>query len=1051
MGEPLVKLLQTIGAGLGIEVLMIREPPLRALGIRPDFRVDAAGALVGYVELKRPGSPIPTIGTLDKRSQEQWETLQLLPNVLYCNGDQWALFRYGQLVGRIARLSGGLARAGSKLVSEDDEFARVVTDFLLWIPDSSRSVNQLSRAIACLCRLIFLEVTAALARERSGQELGLHLSAVAQDWRMSLYPGLSDEDFADSYAQTVTFALLLARVHGIEFDGKHLRGIAEALAEQHPVMGSALAILGDEVAGRSVGVTAMLRLIGAVRWDQFGTDSNVYVNLFEHFLGEYDKKRARRSSYYPPTDIASFMVRFVEEILRLKMGKSRGLASGEVVIADPAMGTGTFLLSIIDSVAEATTATEGHAAVVPKLRALLGRLIGLEKDIGPYAAAELRIHQALTAKYGVRASAEDARIYVADPLDGPEELQLPSIFDPVARSRREAVKINRNQRVSVVIGAPPYRARAKGMGGWIEYGDAFSGVEDPMQQFRAEGNGRREHVLSDAYVHFWRWATWKVFDAHPEEPAGIVAFITPSSYTTGQGYAGMREYLRRTADEGWIIDLSPEGSRADVGTRVFPGIQAALCVGIFVRYGPADPDHPARIHHLSLIGDRAEKRGRLEHLQLDDLDWADCGTGWQDRLTPAEDAAWAACPLLGDLFPWHAYGVQSNRTWVYAPNADVLRRRWDMLISARPEEKPGLFKETRDRSIDSVVSGLPRLSRHEGPIRYEAGACPAPVRIGYRSFDRQWVIPDSRLHDRPRPDLWRVHGSQQVYTVTQDAQPLGTGPGAVFCACIPDMDHFMGHQGGQVLPLYRDLAGQIPNIASGLREAIADRLQIAVPTAEDVLAYIACVVGHPGYTRRFRTELVNPGLRVPLTADPALWAEAVEVGRQLIWLHSYGERFTDRSAGRPPRSPRLPGEQQPATVRAIPGGPGEMPRDLRYDADTETLHVGEGRIRPVPRRVWDYEVSGMKIVRKWFDYRKESPSGRRSSPLDEVGPDGWPARFTTELLDLLNVLGRCAALEPVQQDILGQICQRPVIANADLSDAGVLPVKDSTRKPASQG
>ena len=130
MDEPLVKLLQTVGAGLGIEVLTIRESPLGALGTRPDFRVDAVGALVGYVELKRPGSPIPTIGTLDKRSQEQWETLQLLPNVLYCNGDQWALFRYGQLVGRVARLSGGLARAGSKLVSEDDEFARVRDGFL---------------------------------------------------------------------------------------------------------------------------------------------------------------------------------------------------------------------------------------------------------------------------------------------------------------------------------------------------------------------------------------------------------------------------------------------------------------------------------------------------------------------------------------------------------------------------------------------------------------------------------------------------------------------------------------------------------------------------------------------------------------------------------------------------------------------------------------------------------------------------------------------------------------------------------------------------------
>ena len=105
----------------------------------------------------------------------------------------------------------------------------------------------------------------------------------------------------------------------------------------------------------------------------------VYLHLYEHFLGEYDQKRARRSFYYTPTEIVSFMVRFVEEILRVKMGKSRGLASDDVVIADPAMGTGTFLLNIIDSVAATHRCEEGHAAVAPRLRALLGRLIGLRE------------------------------------------------------------------------------------------------------------------------------------------------------------------------------------------------------------------------------------------------------------------------------------------------------------------------------------------------------------------------------------------------------------------------------------------------------------------------------------------------------------------------------------------------------------------------------------------------------------------------------------------------------------------------------------------------
>jgi hypothetical protein len=104
MHESFVQLLEGFGAGLGVEVVVTGETPLQTLGIRPDLRVDVAGTLVGYVVLKAPGRAIPTTGTLNKSDQRQWEKLQLLPNVLYSNGEQWALFRYGQLVGRIARV-----------------------------------------------------------------------------------------------------------------------------------------------------------------------------------------------------------------------------------------------------------------------------------------------------------------------------------------------------------------------------------------------------------------------------------------------------------------------------------------------------------------------------------------------------------------------------------------------------------------------------------------------------------------------------------------------------------------------------------------------------------------------------------------------------------------------------------------------------------------------------------------------------------------------------------------------------------------------------------
>ena len=263
------------------------------------------------------------------------------------------------------------------------------------------------------------------------------------------------------------------------------------------------------------------------------------------------------------------------------------------------------------------------------------------------------------------------------------------------------------------------------------------------------------------------------------------------------------------------------------------------------------------------------------------------------------------------------------------------------------------------------------------------------------------------------------------------------------------MDHFMGHHGSQVLPLYRDAAGQIPNVAPGLREMIAERTDAAVPTAEDLLAYVACVVAHSGYTSRFREGAKKSGRPGPADRGSRLVGRSRRSRPELLWLHSYGERFADRSAGRPAGNPRLPSGQRPMIIQAIPGEPGRMPENISYDPDTETLHVGEGQIRPVPPKVWKYEISGMKVIRKWFGYRKENPAGRRSSPLDDVVLDRWPASFTTELLELLNVLGLCVELEPVQEHILDRICQHPVISIADLTHARVLPVKDSTRKPIS--
>ena len=204
-------------------------------------------------------------------------------------------------------------------------------------------------------------------------------------------------------------------------------------------------------------------------------------------------------------------------------------------------------------------------------------------------------------------------------------------------------------------------------------------------------------------------------------------------------------------------------------------------------------------------------------------------------------------------------------------------------------------------SSDCEVST--RLSlRRDLPIAKDKGPVVPPVRYAFRSFDLQWIIPDHRLLTMARPKLWALASDKQVFLTAVEDQPIRPpAPAITFCGLIPDQHHYNG-RGGRVYPLWADAQATQSNVRADVLQALANA-QGAPAGAEDFFAYIAAVMAHPAFTARFKADLVRPGLRIPLTADKALFNEAVAVGREVVWLHCYGERFADKAAGRP-KSPR---------------------------------------------------------------------------------------------------------------------------------------------------
>lgn len=375
-------------------------------------------------------------------------------------------------------------------------------------------------------------------------------------------------------------------------------------------------------------------------------------------------------------------------------------------------------------------------------------------------------------------------------------------------------------------------------------------------------------------------------------------------------------------------------------------------------------------------------------------------------------------PLLDDLMPWSAGPLRLGRDWVMAPDAASLRARWDMLVRARGDAREALFVPTRSRGPHSAVAQLPGRAGGTGRFAREQGRCPEPVRVLHGAFDQQWLIPDHRLIDVARPELWRVADGRQLFLVEQAHVPKAAGPGLVASALLPD-GRSPGGRPGRVRPLYRRPGGSEPNIAPGLAELLGERYGREV-SAEDVAAWAVAAA-----------EATAAGCVVPLTADPGVWTRGVELGREITRVMLRGARGGER--------PKLPGGRRPYVRAAFP----DRPESFGYSPEDETLLIGgTGRVSPVPAGAWEFETGGVRVLERWFE-RRTAPV--EPGTLEAVRPAAWPQQWTSELLELVTVLALLAELRPGR----AALADGPRIGRSALLAAGVSPPPRGARLPAS--
>lgn len=846
---------------------------------------------------------------------------------------------------------------------------------------------------------------------------------------------MTDEEFADAYAQTITYGLLSARWLSADATTQFTRqNVPDLLPSTSPFLKAMFKQLVASQFDKNLSwllddVTGLLRRTSVA--EVFKGELDPSIHFYQDFLDAYDPQiRKDRGVYYTPDEVVSYMVRNVDHELRERFGLELGLADTTswkafakarripvpdgvspdepfVQVLDPATGTGTFLMYVIRVVYE--TMRKKHEQLdeeafrkkwVTYVRSdLLPRLNGIELMMAPYIVCHLRLGLALQRTGFKFVKGDRLRVFLTNTLEMHTDPQTAFAGEHVAEEAQLAEAVKFAKPVSVVIGNPPYqRESANGgkagwvLSGWRGWNNGTPLMEDLFDGARRAGAGGNIQTIYNLYVYFWRWALWRAFERF--QSPGIVSFITASSFVAGPGFAGLRHLFRQLPNRVEILDLGGDQKGARVSDNVF-NILIGVCVGTLVRSPPPADTRISRYHLIA--GDRREKLAACNAFARGDVPaWSVAAQDQLAPLLPTGLSAFDAWPKVTEIFPVQYTGYHFYRAWPIAPQRDVLHRRWRALVSAPLGERPTLLKETRDRTVDKAPAPLAPGTPTLLPIA-KLGASDTIHRLertGFRSFDRQWCIADTRVGDFIRPSLWFTAGERQVYLATMMAGALGAGPAATVSAYVPDCHFFCGRGGKDIIPLWRDAAGSEPNMGAGAGSLLASSLGAA---PEDVFAYTYAVLANPGFVLRFSDELQVPGPRLPITKDKDLFARGASLGRALLRWHTFGERFREKGDGFV-----LAGNAK--VIRPIPTTPEGYPERHRYDAKTRVLTVGDGQIGPVTSEIMDFSVSGLQVVKSWLDYRMKKGAGKKSSPLDDIRPERWTDDLTRELLEVLWVL-----------------------------------------------
>lgn len=656
--------LQRLIEKLAPGVIATNEPAHIECGA-PDYVVTKNNIPLGYIEAKDLDAD------LDNRSyKEQFDRYRAsLGNLVITNYLEFRFYKDGE---KIAAVRIGHIEKGKVLADTENfqQFESLFGDFCAYKGQSINSAAKLAKIMAGKARLLADVIKNALKSADENYE-NRTLRDQMEAFRKVLITDITEEEFADVYAQTVAYGMFAGRLNDNTPEDFSRQEAGELIPKSNPFLRNLFGYIAgpslddrikwivDDLADvfRAANLHDILKDFGKATKTQ-----DPIIHFYETFLSEYDPKlRKSRGVWYTPQPVVAFIVRAVDDILKTEFELSDGLAdtseteikikdtkygnakSGKnsayitkkvhrVQILDPATGTGTFLAEVIRRINEKFINMQGIWAGYVEEH-LLPRLYGFEILMASYAMAHLKLNMILQKTgYDIRKN-ERLRVYLTNSLEEPHPDSGTLFATWLSEEAQEANDVKRDAPVMVVLGNPPYSVSSSNKGEWIT---------KLCEIYKKGLNERNIQPLSDDYIKFIRYGQYFM----EKNNEGILAYISNNSFLDGVIHRQMRKALLETFDKIYIVDLHgnlrksetcPDGSKDE---NVFD-IQQGVSINIFIKTGRKSSEAPltpvpspargegsrnnkklAEVFHCDLYGKREAKYTFLAEHGLKDIEFA---------------------------------------------------------------------------------------------------------------------------------------------------------------------------------------------------------------------------------------------------------------------------------------------------------------------------------------------------------------------------------------------------------------------------------------------